>query len=186
MIRILNESEEIETMNNEREQQYHDYLNQHISGVQRAYDEFFKDNLLIDSNLDIEEIAQLEEDIKNHDASKYDKDYEWYQYLDNFYPISEEAKQENKDNYNLAWNHHQKENKHHWQYWVLIKDTGDIIPLPMPEPYVIQALCDWHSFAYKNPESTARHWYDNNNDKMILHDETKSIIEYYLDLYEGL
>ena len=186
MIRILKEDEENENMNNEREQQYLDYLTRHISNVQKAYAEFFKDNLLVDSNLDVEEIAELEKEIENHDQSKYDKSNEWYQYLDNFYPISEEDKQANKDSYHQAWNHHQKTNPHHWQYWVLIRDEGDVKPLPMPEIQVIHMLCDWRSFGYIDPTSTASHWYNTNQNKMLLHNETKKMIEYYLDLYEGL
>ena len=43
-------------------------------------------------------------------------------------------------------------------------------------------LCDWHSFSYKNSESTANKWYNDNKDKMLLSDNTKKIIENILKL----
>lgn len=61
--------------------------------------------------------------------------------------------------FNLVWNFHQKINKHHWQYWVLIMDKGDIVPLPMPDRHRREMLADWIGAgkAYGNPNTRA--WY---------------------------
>jgi len=49
--------------------------------------------------------------------------------------------------FQYGWNHHQKRNKHHWNYWVSITRKNEIIPIPMPEIYVRQMLLrgisDW-------------------------------------------
>lgn len=58
-----------------------------------------------------------------------------------------------------AWNSHQKINKHHWQYWVLIMDKGDVVPLDMPDLYRREMLADWRGagLAYGNPDTKG--WY---------------------------
>jgi hypothetical protein len=48
-----------------------------------------------------------------------------------------------KRKFDSAWNIHQKRNKHHWQYWVLIMDNGSIEALDIPEKYIKEMLCDW-------------------------------------------
>lgn len=172
MIRILNERV------NDRSEEYYQYLDQHISGVKKAFEEI-KDNL----NLKDFELENLIKQIENHDASKYD-DCEFYPYLYHFYPS--EAEKDKKEFYDTAWNHHQKCNPHHWQYWVIIKDGGESYPLDMPINYIIEMLCDWSSFKYKNPESTANKWYSDNKDKMILSDNTRKIVEELLNKFTNL
>ena len=93
---------------------------------------------------------------------------------------------DNEDEYNKVWNHHQKVNPHHWPYWILQKDSGEQIVLDMDEKYIIEMLCDWSSFKFKNPESMATKWYSDNKDKMILSDNTREIIEHYLSVFPEL
>lgn len=157
-----------------RSEEYYDYLEEHISNVQKSYD-LIRDKL----NLSDLDLKQLDNNIKNHDKSKYD-DEEFYPYLNHFYP--NKAGADNKELYDKAWNKHQKTNQHHWQYWILIRDEGIQELLDMDDIYVIEMLCDWSSFKYKNPQSTAKNWYENNKDKMILSNGTKEKIEYYLSL----
>lgn len=157
--------------------EYDRYLNIHISAVQQAYEEIFKELLLTESDLTVEDITKLEDNIKNHDNSKY-YDEEYYPYLHWFY--SSEAGADDEVAYDRAWNHHQKHNPHHWQYWILQKDSGKQVLLDIPENYVIEMLCDWSSFQYKNPESTANKWYNDNKDKMLLSENTRSLIEKYI------
>lgn len=72
-----------------------------------------------------------------HDASKL-KPSEWMPYANYFYggpwPDWNQAKhqcpgypygrtrQGVESEFDVAWLHHQKRNKHHWQYWLLVKD----------------------------------------------------------------
>ena len=176
MIKILHER-----VSNRREE-YEAYLKQHIDGVKKAYEKF-KDVLLTESDLTVEDLTNLENQISLHDASKYE-DEEFYPYLYHFYPSQAGADDEME--YDKAWNHHQKSNPHHWQYWILQKDSGEQKILDMPENYIIEMLCDWSSFQYKNPESTANKWYNDNKDKMLLSENTKMIIEKYLSLISTL
>lgn len=56
-----------------------------------------------------------------HDISKF-LPVEWFPYARTFYSSSGESQYEPSDSFDLAWLHHQKANKHHWQYWLLSTD----------------------------------------------------------------
>ena len=78
MIKILHERV------SNRRNEYEAYLKQHINGVKKAYEQF-KDVLLTESDLTVEDITMLDRQIELHDASKYE-DEEFYPYLYHFYP----------------------------------------------------------------------------------------------------
>lgn len=82
-----------------------------------------------------------------------------------------------KNAFDAAWNHHQKRNKHHWQYWLLVNDEDGTYPLPMPDKYRCEMLADWRGAgrAYGNPDTKG--WYQGNKDKIQLHPETREWIE---------
>ena len=45
----------------------------------------------------------------------------------------------------LAWMHHKGRNKHHYEYWIdyqLGEKTASYTPVPMPNRYIIEMLCD--------------------------------------------
>lgn len=155
------------------ENQYNDYLTNHIRNVQKSAYQFFERT---EGNLVFLPIkTSLMNLVRQHDKSKYEKD-EWVPYRDYFYGGDQESKSIN-DRFDFAWNLHQKRNPHHWQYWVLVKDSGDIIPQDIPIEYVLEMLCDWHSFSAKDKLSTAKFWYNENKGKMILSDKTRSLID---------
>jgi hypothetical protein len=88
--------------------------------------------------------------------------------------------------FSKAWNHHQKINPHHWEYWVMISGHNrggfpDGSALPMPEKYIREMLADWFgaSRAYegKFPTSLADwNWFQKNFHKLNLHPETRVLI----------
>jgi hypothetical protein len=87
-----------------------------------------------------------------------------------------------KEDYRLAWLHHQRRNKHHWQYWVPFK--GEFPgAFSMPLKYRKEMLADWkgagkaqgHCGKYE-----CRDWYLDNRAKMILHPKTRYWIEMIL------
>lgn len=50
--------------------------------------------------------------------------------------------------FSYAWLHHQRNNPHHWEYWIPITGHnrggyGDLEPLPMPEWAVREMIADW-------------------------------------------
>lgn len=168
--------------NNLNVNKYLQYLSNHINNVNNAFNSI--KSILI-RRYDKTFIKKLETQISEHDASKY-SDYEFNQYLHHFYPEKNHIEtDEEKTEYDLAWLHHQNSNPHHWQYWVLIKDdNANIIPLDIPENYIIEMLCDWHSFSIKDPINTAENWYLQNEDSMILSTNTREIITNLLPLFK--
>ena len=160
--------------------EYIKYLNDHISNTYRSF-------LLIKQELckDIDNfpnISSLDNQIRNHDKSKYSKE-EWSAYRNKFYPTEDKPADEQK--FDEAWLHHQHNNPHHWQHWVLFRDSGDLVGLDMPINYVIEMLCDWHSFSAKNPESTAYIWWQDNRHKMTMSDNTIATVEKYIELFKN-
>lgn len=160
--------------------EYDRYLSNHISAVQQAYEEIFKELLLTESDLTVEDINKLEDNIKNHDNSKY-YDEEYYPYLHWFYPENNEEK--NRIEFDYACLHHYHNNPHHWNHWILNDDEDKNTDrvLDMPEIYVIEMLCDWSSFSKKNPESTAYKWWVDNQDKMKMTENTKTLVNKYIE-----
>lgn len=69
--------------------------------------------------------------------------------------------------FNVAWNHHQNRNKHHWNYWV--KACGEAVP--MPKKYVKQMVADWRAMGRRFGD-TANSYYHRSKSEMILHPET--------------
>ena len=55
----------------------------------------------------------------------------------------------------------------------------------MPENYVIEMLCDWMSFSLKNPESTAYNWWIDNQDKMVMSEGTKKLVNKYIEYFKN-
>lgn len=119
------------------------YLEQHKDGVRKAFN-WIKENLpeLVEGRDNIEWLTCVA-----HDASKTDQDeyeaYDNYFYGNRSFAVVEE--------FNKAWLRHIHRNPHHWQHWVLINDdpeNGEII-LDMPYEYVIEMICDWWSFSFR-------------------------------------
>lgn len=80
--------------------------------------------------------------------------------------------------FDLAWLHHEKRNKHHWQRWVLQLDDGGSKCLPMPDRYRREMLADWIGAgrAISGRRDPAP-WYLANKDKIQLHPATREWIE---------
>lgn len=158
--------------------EYDLYLREHRRNVLRVFEEMSRNKPFYDELLT--RFPNIYEQILSHDKSKFSKE-EYPAYDNHFYGKTQTQKSE--EAYDLAWSHHQKNNPHHWQYWVLIKDSREIIPLDIPDNYIIEMLCDWSSFRFKDPKSTAVYWYLSNGHKMILSDRTKTRISYYFKIF---
>lgn len=157
-----------------RDEEYSRYIEKHREGVYRAFDEILRDYLLNSKYKDTISYPILVEHISSHDSSKYLTN-EFKAYRKYFYPENQNDKDEY--DFNRAWWTHQRRNPHHWQYWCLIEDAAHIIPLDMPMESICEMLCDWSSFQYVVPGSTANKWYKDNKYKMILSDNTRKIVE---------
>ena len=86
-----------------------------------------------------------------------------------------------KTNFNYAWLYHQKANKHHWQYWILVydNDVNKIVCLDIPTKFRKEMLADWigASKAINNGANKLTEWYNENKDKIMLHQNTREWIE---------
>jgi hypothetical protein len=121
-----------------------------------------------------------------HDWSKF-LPSEWFAYVRMFYgpkvagdPRGASASYNPGANapFDRAWLHHVHLNPHHWQHWLLKRDSGDLVALEMPENFVREMVADWMGAgrAQKGVWEVAD-WYAMNRDKMLLHDATRLLVE---------
>lgn len=105
---------------------------------------------------------------------------EWGPYANLFYSRHSKLNppRDLQSSFDAAWLHHQSSNKHHWQYWVLIQDDGEIRPLEIPFGYVLEMVSDW---AGAGKTITGRWdlvvWYNKNKNSMRLHKNTRFLVE---------
>lgn len=124
-----------------------------------------------------------------HDWTKF-LPCEWYPYVGSFYN-RDGTKRDWKSRtavdklaFNRAWNHHQKANKHHWQYWVLTNDSDDPkhSALEMPEKYRREMVADWMGAGRAITGNwEVWNWYEKNKDKILLEAATRSRVEGQLE-----
>lgn len=115
-----------------------------------------------------------------HDLSKF-RLSEWLPYARCFYASDGSKQYVEGFDFTLAWNDHQKRNKHHWQYWVIGWDRGTFEPLLMPRKYVLEMVADWMGAgrAITGKWETAE-WYGKNKSNMQLHNGTRFEVEVIL------
>ncbi len=169
-IRITEAAEEQEKPDYEKK--YDEYLEQHISGVQQAYEHLKQIYPDLFANVDL---GILDEQIKHHDESKYsEEEYEPYAL---YYYVS---KEKYSGIFDRAWLHHQNANPHHWQYWILLDEDNPnkLTPQVMDLNYIIEMICDWWSFSFnKGNLGEILNYYETNKDKIVFHPETKKQVE---------
>ena len=155
---------------------YFKYVAGHIGNVKKGYRWLKK---YLPELFDNQNRFRIALTMALHDRSKFLLNKEFKSYRDYFYGDEEKLNKETvKNNFDKAWNHHQKINKHHWQYWVLVKSDGSYQVLDMPYENIIEMICDWWSFSWKTGNLyDVFSWYDRNKKSMILSDKTRSTVE---------
>ena len=151
--------------------EYDDYLQQHINNVANAY------GWLVRNINGADMFGVGRNYIWDHDKSKFTSD-EYDPYDEYFY--CDRKTTEIKNNFNYAWLHHIHNNKHHWQYWVLINDDPEegTIALDIPYKYLLEMIADWWSFSWKSGNLyEIFDWYDSHKDYMILSKNTREAVE---------
>ena len=122
-----------------------------------------------------------------HDWSKF-LPCEWFSYTNYFYGYQNRQIEKNLEdvhNFEISWNHHQKFNKHHFQYWVLIEDSGKIKPLKMPEKYVREMSSDWLGAGRAiTGKWEAWDYYQKNKENTLLHPESRELFERLLRYFK--
>lgn len=80
--------------------------------------------------------------------------------------------------FDLAWLHHTRRSRHHWQYWCLYDDAEEKPKcFPMPGKYILEMYCDWLGAGRAQGTPYLRKWWETNEEKMILHPETRWILQ---------
>lgn len=168
----------------EKENKYFNYLQEHISNVQKGFDILIEKCPIIFIGLSNDFMKNLKIQIINHDLSKY-REEEFNAYCDYFY--GEEKTDCIINEFDLAWLKHQHNNPHHHQYWILKQDDGQFKTLKIPLNYIIEMVCDWWAFSIKKGDlQEIQNWYLNNKDKMILENETRQTVETILKFIKNI
>jgi hypothetical protein len=124
-----------------------------------------------------------------HDWTKF-LPIEWFPYVRFFYgegrtreSVGDYSADSVRDgDFEVAWNHHQKRNDHHWQYWVRFGDDGTVICLPMSDKARCEMLADWRGAGRALGQPDTRTWYLAHRDTMSLHPDTRAWIEQRLGI----
>lgn len=152
--------------------EYDQYLEEHISGVKNAFNWLLENLPELFEGYDADYIGSI---VVKHDESKY-SDEEYFAYCEYFY--GDEKNDEVLTDFDFAWLHHQHNNPHHWQYWLLREDDGDTKALEMPYECILEMISDWWSFSWKkNDLYEIFNWFDDNIEKIILHDNSRKTVE---------
>lgn len=84
------------------------------------------------------------------------------------------------DPFDFAWLRHQRKwsNRHHFQFWILKEDDGDVKVLEMPLKARKEMICDWRGAGRAQGfGDNTKEWYLKNRDKMIFGPETRKWVE---------
>lgn len=135
--------------------QYDRYLEQHKANVAKGFRWLQKYLPAITEGSSAEHNT-----IFAHDASKLNPDE--YKAYDAYFYGKNKSYQVVQD-FNRAWLLHIHRNPHHWQHWILINDDPkeSTICLEIPYCYIVEMICDWWSFSWKeNNLYGIFSWYD--------------------------
>lgn len=156
--------------------EYNKYLQEHKSNVAAAF-YWIQKNLpdLLSGGFDYERQITAA-----HDQSK--SNFNEYQAYDNYF-YGKDQSFEVKQAFNKAWLTHIHRNQHHWQYWILVNDDpkeGETL-IDMQYNYIIEMICDWWSFCFKdNQLDGIFNWYNIHKQYIKFSDNTRRQVEYIL------
>ena len=163
---------------------YDKYLEEHISGVKKAY-EWLKKHMP-DEFEGVDNVRGW--DISEHDKSKYGE--EEYAAYDAYFYGNKTAKVMKE--FDVAWLHHIHNNPHHWQYWILVEDdpkpTANAIGTPVmvndykcleiPKHYILEMISDWWSFSWKTGNLfEIFDWYENHRGTIHMNQKSRETVE---------
>lgn len=80
---------------------------------------------------------------------------------------------------------HWRRSKHHWESWVIPHNDSKYKVFPMDMTTIKEMICDWKGAGKANGTPDIIKWYKANKEKLILHPDTREIVENLLKK-EGL
>ena len=159
----------------EKQKEYIKYIDEHVKNVQKAWFEMkIRCKTYLTYMCPMSDFKLIEHCINTHDRSKYSSD-EFEPYRKNFYPINDEEKNNNKEDFDKAWVHHYMTNPHHWNHWSSIGREDE-----MPFTFVVEMVCDWQAMGYKFGNN-AKDWYEKNKNEIVLGKRQRKWVEELLD-----
>lgn len=163
----------------ECERQYYDYIVEHIENVKKVW-VVMKDVVMKRCSSMLEpQVMNIDRIIDVHDQSKFRR-IEFHGYRQWFFP---DDGKKSKAIFDIAWNHHQKSNPHHWQHWVMYKGNGRNEAVDMPMMYIIEMLCDWTEMSVKFNNFPSV-WYLEERQNMLLSEWTDYMINEYMPIMD--
>jgi len=116
-----------------------------------------------------------------HDLSQLLPD-EWFAYAEFFYgDWLDDVSPYIQKRFNKAWLKHQRRNNHHWQHWVLRRDSGESIPVDIPKNVILHMIADWRGAGRAmQGYDDSKMYYHNRKRIMILTEKTRAAIEWRL------
>lgn len=119
-----------------------------------------------------------------HDLSKFRPD-EWIPYANYFYNMNGGPSPEECEAFDEAWLRHIHRNKHHWQWWVILRDNNGNRILDMPDKYRREMLADWIGAGKAQGNDDTAGWYAEKRPFLILHPETEAWLDGQFGLRTG-
>ena len=171
MVRHRKAGEEVIML--KEEQEYLDYIANHVFNVQMAYFIFSGE---LKKGLNIDDV-KMNCRIYTHDASKYSLE-EFYAYRKYFYSVNKLER--DKLAFQQAWEHHYCCNDHYPHYWVVnkeaLKDRKNIIAKDMIDEAIAEMLCDWIGMSIAKSTSIVE-WYSQADEKELFSNNTKAKVD---------
>ena len=163
-----------------KEKEYIKYIENHKFLIEQAFDEMV---MCPDMQWLTWEFyhVDLYDRIKNHDNSKYEIE-EFDAYRKNYYPVNEEEKELNKEDFEKAWRHHYESNRHHWQ----CRQFDNCKDNKLSKEQILDCLeniCDWMAVGYDKGDRPYQ-FYETIKDKIKLPQEEIDFLEKVI--YEGV
>ncbi len=163
-----------------KEKEYIKYIENHKFLIEQAFDEMV---MCPDMQWLTWEFyhVDLYDRIKNHDNSKYEIE-EFDAYRKNYYPVNEEEKELNKEDFEKAWKHHYESNRHHWQ----CRQFDNCKDNKLSKEQILDCLeniCDWMAVGYDKGDRPYQ-FYETIKDKIKLPQEEIDFLEKVI--YEGV
>jgi hypothetical protein len=144
-----------------RTREYLDYLEEHLSNVQKAWEILKSKCEDMRFILDDYVYQTLDNEIYNHDLSKF-SEFEFVQYREAFFQGATAFTPLSLDR---AWEHHKENNPHHWENWT----KQEYVSPYEWEINCVHMIIDWMAMGFKFND-TAQIYYEKNKDKIILPD----------------
>ena len=163
-----------------KEKEYIKYIENHKFLIEQAFDEMV---MCPDMQWLTWEFyhVDLYDRIKNHDNSKYEIE-EFDAYRKNYYPVNEEQKELNKEDFEKAWKHHYESNRHHWQ----CRQFDNCKDNKLSKEQILDCLeniCDWMAVGYDKGNRPYQ-FYETIKDKIKLPKAEQDFMKKVI--YEGI